>query len=186
MALKNFNPTTSSQRQLVIVDRSQLYRGKPVKSLTQGLTKKGGRNNAGRITARYQGGGHKRSYRFVDFRRLKRDVVVTGAIATKPFKSFVRAPIVSSSNLIHTASGNSPASNWSFRSAGHLNCSTTPIAPLTNPSEMEILRLSITRDPLASFIVCRSPPQLFTSAGITLLGGFFRTSQAHEIHRLHL
>jgi len=74
MALKHFNPTTSSQRQLVIVDRSQLYRGKPVKSLTQGLTKKGGRNNAGRITARYQGGGHKRSYRFVDFRRLKRDV----------------------------------------------------------------------------------------------------------------
>jgi len=74
MALKHFNPTTSSQRQLVIVDRSQLYRGKPVKSLTQGLTKKGGRNNAGRITARYQGGGHKRSYRFVDFKRLKRDV----------------------------------------------------------------------------------------------------------------
>jgi len=74
MALKHFNPTTSSQRQLVIVDRSQLYRGKPVKSLTQGLTKKGGRNNAGRVTARYQGGGHKRSYRFVDFKRLKRDV----------------------------------------------------------------------------------------------------------------
>ncbi|PDT11786.1 50S ribosomal protein L2 [Rhizobium sp. J15] len=74
MALKTFNPTTPSQRQLVIVDRSALYKGKPVKALTEGLTKSGGRNNLGRITARFIGGGHKRSYRLVDFKRRKFDV----------------------------------------------------------------------------------------------------------------
>jgi large subunit ribosomal protein L2 len=74
MALKNFNPTTPGRRGLVLVDRSQLWKGKPVKSLTEGLTKKGGRNNAGRITARRRGGGHKRRYRVVDFKRMKFDV----------------------------------------------------------------------------------------------------------------
>ena len=74
MALKSFNPTTPSQRQLVIVDRSSLYKGKPVKALTEGLSKSGGRNNLGRITARFIGGGHKRSYRLVDFKRRKFDV----------------------------------------------------------------------------------------------------------------
>ncbi|MBB4274029.1 50S ribosomal protein L2 [Rhizobium mongolense] len=74
MALKTFNPTTPSQRQLVIVDRSGLWKGKPVKVLTEGLTSKGGRNNAGRITVRFQGGGHKRTYRLVDFKRRKFDV----------------------------------------------------------------------------------------------------------------
>ena len=74
MALKTFKPTTPSQRQLVIVDRSSLYKGKPVKALTEGLTKSGGRNNLGRITARFIGGGHKRTYRLVDFKRRKFDV----------------------------------------------------------------------------------------------------------------
>ena len=74
MALKTFNPTTPSQRQLVIVDRSALYKGKPVKALTEGLTKSGGRNNLGRITARFIGGGHKRTYRLIDFKRRKFDV----------------------------------------------------------------------------------------------------------------
>jgi len=74
MALKTFNPTTPSQRQLVIVDRSALYKGKPVKALTVGLTKSGGRNNLGRITARFIGGGHKRSYRIIDFKRRKFEV----------------------------------------------------------------------------------------------------------------
>jgi large subunit ribosomal protein L2 len=77
MALKSYNPTTPSQRQLVIVDRSGLHRGKPVKSLTQGLTGKGGRNNAGRVTAQSIGGGHKRTYRMVDFKRRKFDVEAT-------------------------------------------------------------------------------------------------------------
>ncbi|WP_407965926.1 50S ribosomal protein L2 [Bartonella sp. C271] len=74
MALKHFNSTTPGQRQLVIVDRSDLYKGKPIKKLTEGLSSKGGRNNRGRITARFQGGGHKRSYRLVDFKRIKRDM----------------------------------------------------------------------------------------------------------------
>ncbi|MEF2074453.1 50S ribosomal protein L2 [Consotaella aegiceratis] len=77
MALKNFKPTTPSQRQLVLVDRSALWKGKPVKQLTEGLTQKGGRNNRGRVTARYQGGGHKRTYRRIDFKRRKFDVAGT-------------------------------------------------------------------------------------------------------------
>ncbi len=74
MALKSYNPITPSQRQLVIVDRSALYKGKPVKGLTEGLTKSGGRNNYGRVTARFIGGGHKRTYRVIDFKRRKFDV----------------------------------------------------------------------------------------------------------------
>lgn len=74
MALKSYNPTTPSQRQLVIVDRSGLWKGKPVKALTEGLSKSGGRNNYGRITARFIGGGHKRTYRLVDFKRRKFDI----------------------------------------------------------------------------------------------------------------
>ena len=77
MALKKFNPRTPSQRQLVIVDRSGLWKGKPVKTLTEGLTGSGGRNNAGRITARRRGGGHKRTYRMIDFKRRKFDVSAT-------------------------------------------------------------------------------------------------------------
>src|SRR5689334_2622834 len=74
MALKTFNPTTPGQRQLVMVDRSALYKGKPVKSLTEGKNSAGGRNNTGRITVRFRGGGHKKSYRYVDFKRTKFDV----------------------------------------------------------------------------------------------------------------
>jgi large subunit ribosomal protein L2 len=74
MALKTFKPTTPSQRQLVIVDRSELWKGGPVKALTEGLRSKGGRNNHGRITMRYRGGGHKQRYRIIDFKRLKRDM----------------------------------------------------------------------------------------------------------------
>jgi len=77
MALKTFKPTTPSQRQLVIVDRSGLWKGKPEKSLTEGLRKKGGRNNLGRITVRFRGGGHKRNYRVIDFKRNKFDMVAT-------------------------------------------------------------------------------------------------------------
>ena len=74
MALKKYNPTTPSQRQLVLVDRSHLWKGKPVKGLTEGLSKSGGRNNQGRISMWHRGGGHKRSYRVVDFKRTKRGV----------------------------------------------------------------------------------------------------------------
>ncbi len=69
MALKHYNPITPGTRQLVLVDRSELYKGKPVKALTEGKHSAGGRNNTGRITVRFRGGGHKRSYRLVDFKR---------------------------------------------------------------------------------------------------------------------
>jgi len=71
MALKTFKPVTPSLRQLVQVDRSALWKGKPVKKLTEGLSKSGGRNNTGRTTVWHRGGGHKRSYRLVDFKRKK-------------------------------------------------------------------------------------------------------------------
>ncbi len=74
MALKSYKPTTPGQRGLVLIDRSELWKGRPVKSLTEGLTGQGGRNNTGRITMRRRGGGVKRLYRVVDFRRAKLDV----------------------------------------------------------------------------------------------------------------
>ena len=74
MALKKFNPITPGQRQLVIVDRSDLYKGKPEKTLTEGKPKNGGRNNKGHITTRHRGGGHKQRYRIIDFKRRKFDV----------------------------------------------------------------------------------------------------------------
>jgi large subunit ribosomal protein L2 len=74
MALKTFKPITPSLRQLVIVDRSDLYKGKPLKQLTEGKSSSGGRNNNGRITVRFRGGGHKQSYRIIDFKRRKLDV----------------------------------------------------------------------------------------------------------------
>jgi large subunit ribosomal protein L2 len=77
MALKTYNPTTPSQRQLVTVDRSGLYKGAPIKALTEGKSSTGGRNNTGRITSRFRGGGHKRAYRIIDFRRTKQDVPAT-------------------------------------------------------------------------------------------------------------
>ena len=77
MALKKYNPITPGTRQLVIVDRSGLYKGKPVKGLTEGLTKSGGRNTYGRITSRFIGGGHKRAYRIIDFKRRKFGVTGT-------------------------------------------------------------------------------------------------------------
>jgi large subunit ribosomal protein L2 len=77
MALRNYNPTSPGRRGLVLVDKSELWKGKPERSLTEGLHGKGGRNNKGRITARRRGGGHKRRYRQIDFKRLKFDVPAT-------------------------------------------------------------------------------------------------------------
>ena len=77
MALKKFNPITPGQRGLVIVDRSGLHKGDPVKRLTAGLHKTGGRNNSGHVTAWQRGGGHKRKYRIIDFKRRKFDIKAT-------------------------------------------------------------------------------------------------------------
>ena len=84
MALKSYNPRTPSQRQLVRVDRSELHKGKPVKNLTEGLTKSGGRNNTGRITSWHRGGGHKRRYRLVDFKRRQTGVAVVERLEYDP------------------------------------------------------------------------------------------------------
>jgi large subunit ribosomal protein L2 len=71
MALKHFNPTSPGRRALVLVDRSELHKGKPEKSLLEGLSKKGGRSSNGRVTVRFRGGGAKRLYRIIDFKRRK-------------------------------------------------------------------------------------------------------------------
>jgi large subunit ribosomal protein L2 len=74
MALKTFNPTSAGRRHLIQVDRSGLYKGKPVKGLVEGQSNNGGRGNTGRITSRRKGGGHKTAYRLVDFKRTKHDM----------------------------------------------------------------------------------------------------------------
>lgn len=77
MALKQFNPVTPSLRGTVLVSREGLWKGKPVKGLTEGKSHSGGRNNHGRTTVRFRGGGHKQTYRLVDFKRRKFDVPAT-------------------------------------------------------------------------------------------------------------
>jgi large subunit ribosomal protein L2 len=77
MALKKFKPTSNGMRQLVLTDRSELWKGEPVKKLTAGKHRTGGRNNTGRITSRHRGGGAKRRYRIIDFKRGKFDMEAT-------------------------------------------------------------------------------------------------------------
>jgi len=77
MALKKYKPVTPGQRQLVLVDRTGLHKGPPVKALTSGQKRPAGRNNLGRITVRWQGGGHKQSYRIIDFKRARHDQPAT-------------------------------------------------------------------------------------------------------------
>ena len=87
MALKQFKPTTPGRRGLVLVDRSELHKGKPVKTLTKGLSKSGGRNNHGRITSRRRGGGAKRTYRIVDFKRNRFEAAVVERLEYDPNRS---------------------------------------------------------------------------------------------------
>jgi large subunit ribosomal protein L2 len=77
MALRQFNPVTASLRGTVLIDRSELWKGKPVKALTEGKSHSGGRNNHGHTSVRFRGGGHKQSYRYVDFKRRKYDMPAT-------------------------------------------------------------------------------------------------------------
>ena len=77
MALIKSKPNTPGTRQLVLVDRKGLWKGKPLKKLTVGLSKPGGRNNKGRVTMRHKGGGHKNKYRLIDFKRNKLDIAAT-------------------------------------------------------------------------------------------------------------
>ena len=87
MALKTYKPMTPGLRQLAIVDRSELHKGKPVKALTVGKSEKGGRNNLGRITVRFRGGGHKQSYRLVDFKRRKTETAKVERLEYDPNRS---------------------------------------------------------------------------------------------------
>jgi large subunit ribosomal protein L2 len=87
MALKQYNPTTPAQRGLVLIERSELWKGKPVKALVEGMTKNGGRNNYGRLTSFRQGGGHKQKYRMVDFRRTKEGVATVERLEYDPNRS---------------------------------------------------------------------------------------------------
>jgi large subunit ribosomal protein L2 len=77
MALRSYKPVTPSLRGTVLVDKSELYKGKSLKALTEGQTSTGGRNNSGRVTSRFRGGGHKHKYRVIDFKRSKRDMIAT-------------------------------------------------------------------------------------------------------------
>src|SRR6202167_4274664 len=87
MALKTYNPTTPGIRQLTIVDRSELHKGKPLKALTVGKSEKGGRNNLGRTTVRSRGGGHKQSYRLGDFKRRKTETAKVERLEYDPNRS---------------------------------------------------------------------------------------------------
>lgn len=84
MPIKNYNPTSAGRRGLVLIDRSGLFKGRPVKSLTIGKNQKGGRNNLGRITMRWLGGGHKQRYRLIDFARQKTGIAVVERLEYDP------------------------------------------------------------------------------------------------------
>src|SRR3954449_3561796 len=77
MALKQYKPTSPARRGLILVDKSALWKGKPVKALTEGKRKTGGRNNKGHVTSRGIAGGHKQRYRYIDFKRRKWDMAAT-------------------------------------------------------------------------------------------------------------
>ena len=87
MPLKKFRPNTPGTRGLILVDKKGLWTGKPVKSLTAGLSKKGGRNNTGRITMRRKGGGHKAKYRIIDFKRNNTESGTVDRIEYDPNRS---------------------------------------------------------------------------------------------------
>ena len=77
MAIKTFNPTTPSRRNMTVMDYSGLSKVKPEKSLLETLKKNSGRNSYGRITVRHRGGGNKKKYRIIDFKRDKMDMPAT-------------------------------------------------------------------------------------------------------------
>src|SRR5258705_3278011 len=106
MALKTYNPTTPGQRQLVMVDRSALYKGKPVKTLTEGKQSSGGRNNTRRIVVRFRGGGHKKAYRILDFQRTKGHLPATvERLGYDP----ERTPLIAPVKYTHRTHGPIPA-----------------------------------------------------------------------------
>lgn len=103
MALKSYNPTSPARRGLVLVDKSALWKGKPVKALTEGKSKTGGRNNKGHVTSRGIGGGHKQRYRFIDFKRRKWDKVARHADA--PYPAAIKSAVVDAAPAVEAAEG---------------------------------------------------------------------------------
>ena len=80
MAIRNYKPTTNGRRKMSTLINTEITTDKPEKSLVVTIKKNGGRNNQGRITVRHKGGGEKRKYRIIDFKRNKRDI--PGVVAT--------------------------------------------------------------------------------------------------------
>ena len=80
MAIRNYKPTTPGRRNMSVIDYSELSKVKPEKSLLCSLNKKAGRNSYGRITVRHRGGGNRKKYRIIDFKR--RNFGVTGKVLT--------------------------------------------------------------------------------------------------------
>ena len=90
MALKKYKPTSAGRRFMTTSTFEEITKREPEKALTQKLSKKGGRNNSGRITTRHQGGGHKRRYRVIDFKRQKDGVPAKVAAILAGTPSFCR------------------------------------------------------------------------------------------------
>ena len=145
MAIRKYKPTTPGRRGSSVADFVEVTRSTPEKSLVRPLNKKGGRNNAGRITTRHQGGGHKRAYRLIDFRRHDKDGVTakvahieydpnrTARIALLHYvdgeKRYILAPTGSTRA---TSSRTAPAPTSS--PATTCRCATSPSAPWSTPS----------------------------------------------------
>ena len=109
MALKQYKPTSPARRGLILVDKSALWKGKPVKALTEGKRKTGGRNNKGHVTSRGIAGGHKQKYRHIDFKRRTWDVSAT---VERPLKPMM---IATTPNATSTAPAMKPPSSRSVR-----------------------------------------------------------------------
>jgi|TARA_B100000795_G_scaffold121339_1_gene90336 large subunit ribosomal protein L2 len=101
MCLRQVKPTTSSQRQLIQVKYDGLSKIKPEPSLVKGLHKSGGRNHQGRLTAFRHGGGHKRSYRLVDFKRSSFSAAIVVSIEYDPNRSAFIAKVEDTTGLFH-------------------------------------------------------------------------------------
>src|SRR6476660_1407517 len=96
MALKQYKPTSPARRGLILVDKSALWKGQPVKALTEGKRKTGGRSDEGGVTSRGIAGGHKQKYRYIDFKRRTWDVAATvERLEYDPNRSAFIAPVTS-------------------------------------------------------------------------------------------
>jgi len=88
MGIRKYKPTTPGRRGSSVADFAEITRSTPEKSLLRPLHKTGGRNNTGRITTRHKGGGHKRQYRLIDFRRHDKDGVnCTHRVRSQPYRT---------------------------------------------------------------------------------------------------